>query len=105
MRKLLSCLITGLLFCQAGWSQQKSNDPISPAARQLSEFLRAYNTGDLKVLSKFIAEHFDESALEMRSAEERAQTGVATFDITRQLKLHGSKQTNDYKIAAFASRK
>jgi CubicO group peptidase (beta-lactamase class C family) len=81
-------------------SKQKPLTPVTPAGQQLSEFLRAYNTGDLNVLIKFFAAHLDKSALEKRSADERAKANVATFSITRQLKLHSSKQTTDYEIVA-----
>jgi len=100
MVKLLLYVIVSLLSSQAIWSQQKPITLASPVSKQMAEFLSAYNTGDVNVLSKFFVEHFDKSALEKRSAAERAKANVATFNITRQLKLHSSKQTTEYEIVA-----
>ena len=74
--------------------------PKTPAGQQLAGFLRAYNTGELHTLRKFIAEHFDKATLEKRSADERASTGAATFKITRRLNLHRIERATDYEVEA-----
>jgi CubicO group peptidase (beta-lactamase class C family) len=74
--------------------------PETPASRQLVGYLRAYNTGELDVVHKFIAEHFDKTALEKRSAGERAATSVATFNITRRLNLYSLTRSTDYEVEA-----
>jgi CubicO group peptidase (beta-lactamase class C family) len=80
--------------------KQRAAIPETPAGQQLDGFLRAYNTGDLNSLRKFIAEHFDRDALAQRSADERASTGVATFKITRQLNLYRIERATDYEVEA-----
>lgn len=80
--------------------RQRAAAPETPAGRQLTAFLRAYNTGEPGVLRKFIAGHFDRDALAKRSADERASTGVATFKITRQLNLYRIVRSADYEVEA-----
>lgn len=70
------------------------------ADRQLVGWLEAYNTGELNVLRNFIAGHFEGEALEKRPAAQRAATGIATFNLTRQLKLHSILRSADYEIVA-----
>src|SRR5919107_239513 len=82
------------------WEKQRATTPETPAGRQLAAFLRAYNTGELDVLQRFIAEHFDKTALEKRSADERTATSFATFKITRQLNLYSIKRATDYEVEA-----
>lgn len=83
-------------------SQAKENAlvPATPAGQRLAAFLRAYNTGDLNVLRKFAAESFDKSALQKRSADARASTGIATFKLTRKLNLHSIERSTDYEVKA-----
>lgn len=83
-------------------AQSKQNPiiPATPAGQQLDGFLRAYNSGDVDILRKFITEHYDRSALEKRSPDDRAATGVATFKLTRQLNLHSIEESTNTKIVA-----
>lgn len=74
--------------------------PETPAGQQLAQFLRAYNTGDLETLHRFIAEHFDKATLGKRSASERASAGVATFKITRRLNVYSVARITDYEVEA-----
>lgn len=84
------------------YSQSKSRVavPATPAGQRLAEFLRAYNTGELSVVRKFVAENFDKTALEKRPAEERASANVATFKLTRQLNLHSVERSTDFEVEA-----
>lgn len=97
-----------LLVFLSGYSSVRTNSqskesaviPVTPAGQRLAEFLRAYNTADLNVLRKFATEYFDKSALEKRSADERASTSIATFKLTRQLNLHSIERSTDYEVEA-----
>lgn len=83
-------------------SQSKSRIviPATPAGQRLAEFLRAYNTGDLSVVRRFVGENFDKTALEKRPANERASANVATFKLTRQLNLHSVERSTDFELEA-----
>lgn len=97
----LIAVCTPLLCLGAtGRESQRAHIPQTPAGRQLAGFLRAYNTGEINSLHKFIAEHFDKTALEKRSADERASTSAATFKITRRLNLHRIERSTDYEVDA-----
>lgn len=96
----LLLVISSPLLCLGAAKRKKqvATVPETPAGRQLAGFLRAYNTGEPDTLRKFIAEHFDKTVLEKRSADERASTGIATFKITRQLNLHSIGRSTDYEV-------
>jgi len=106
IEKVLAILL--LLVFLLGYSSVRTNSqskesaviPVTPAGQRLAEFLRAYNTANLNVLRKFATEYFDKSALEKRSADERASTNVATFKLTRQLNLHSIERSTDYEVEA-----
>lgn len=66
----------------------------------LGAFLRAYNTGDPETIRAFIQGHFDEDSLARRPAEQRASTSLATYQLTRQLRLHGVERSADHEIVA-----
>lgn len=79
---------------------QGATIPKTPAGQQLAGFLRAYNTGELNTLHRFIAERFDKATLEKRSAGERASTSAATFKITSQLNVYRVERSTDYEVEA-----
>jgi Beta-lactamase len=74
--------------------------PDTPAGGQLGEFLRAYNTGNPDVIRRFVSGNLSRSALEQRPADARAATLAATFNITRQLRLHSTERASDYEVVA-----
>lgn len=102
---IASCVL--LIICapllvngMAKRENQSAIIPKTPAGQQLAGFLHAYNSGELNTLHKFIAEHFDKTTLEKRSANERALTSAATFKITRRLKLYRLERSTDYEVKA-----
>ena len=97
---LLVFLIGHSSVCVNSQSNEGAVIPVTPAGQQLARFLRSYNTGDVNVLRNFIVEYFDKSALEKRSADERASTSLATFKLTRQLKLHSIERSSDFEVEA-----
>lgn len=58
--------------------KQDASIPDTPAGRQLAEFIRAYNSGDIKTLRRFVEEHYAKSALEGQSPE--VLTGLWDYD-------------------------
>ena len=72
---LLLCLTTYLLNPADAHTQttvvqskQEVAIPDTSAGRQLADFLRAINTGDINIIRNFITEHFDKSILNQRPA-------------------------------------
>src|SRR2546429_4505490 len=72
---LLLCLTAYLLNPAGAYSQttvvQSKQEVVIPdtsAGRQLADFLRAINTGDINIIRNFITDHFDKSILNKRPA-------------------------------------
>lgn len=95
----MTCLLSPLsgVHCRQTGRDERQD---TPAAKSLREFLRAYNTGNLETVRRFIHEHYDEEALSQRSAEQRAKTSLATFNLTRRLRLHAVERSADYEVVA-----
>ena len=76
--------------------------PDTPAGRQMTDFLKAFNSGDADLNRRFIAEHFAKTALKQNSLEERAARQKSLFTLTQGLSLRRIEKSEDYAIIVFA---
>lgn len=75
--------------------------PDTPAGRQLAEFIRAYNSGDIKMLRRFVEERYAKSALEGQSSEVLAVLWDYDYKaLSRGYVLKEIQKSGDYEMTA-----
>jgi CubicO group peptidase (beta-lactamase class C family) len=79
-------------------SKQETTIPDTPAGRQLADFLRAINTGDVNIIRSFIAEHFDKSTLKQRPAGNLGQGLSYIYKDTGGLSIYRTEKSTDVEI-------
>jgi CubicO group peptidase (beta-lactamase class C family) len=79
--------------------------PSTPAGRQFSEWLAAFNSGDANEIRSFIEQHFAESALKRIQANERARMDAIIYNSTRGLIPHRVAWSTDPEITVIAQAK
>jgi CubicO group peptidase (beta-lactamase class C family) len=86
----------------AAGSAAASTVPDTPAGRQLTAWLRAFNTGKLETWRAFVAEEYAAAALQERSAADRAIGLAMVYDDTRGLRVRRVERSTDREIAVMA---
>ena len=76
--------------------------PPTPAGRQFSEWLQAFNNGDAHEIRSFITKHFEEAALKRISVEERAVMDLIIHNTTRGLVPYHIDWSTDPEITVLA---
>jgi len=86
-------------------SKQETTIPDTPAGRQLADFLRAINTGDVNIIRNFIAEHFDKSTLKQGPAGNLGQGLSYIYKDTGGLSIYSVEKSTDLEIIVLTREK
>jgi CubicO group peptidase (beta-lactamase class C family) len=79
--------------------------PDTPAGRRFSEWLRTFNTGDIKLIGDFTATHFAKSALAQIPANDRAVQDSLIFKENQGVELRRVVNSTDYRIVTVVQSK
>jgi CubicO group peptidase (beta-lactamase class C family)/pimeloyl-ACP methyl ester carboxylesterase len=111
--QILSRIIVPLLIVSMALScvtclQSEAKDvviPNSPAGKQFSDWLAAFNSGDLKLIRDFTASRFSKSALTNIPANERAAQDSLIFKENQGFELRRIDSATDYRIITLVQSK
>jgi CubicO group peptidase (beta-lactamase class C family) len=84
---------------------RRAQIPATPAGRQFSEWLKAFNTGDQAAIQNFIDTHFSERALKHLFVEERLKMDLTLYQNTHGLVPYRVEAANDTDISVLTQAK
>jgi CubicO group peptidase (beta-lactamase class C family) len=103
----LLCLVSvvspvGRISAQEASRSNTPTIPDTPAGRQLANFLRALNTGDVGTIRTLVSSHFAKSTLSEAPVDRHVAFVLGVYNNTRGLDIHNIERSSDDEIIAWA---
>lgn len=104
----LLLILSMSLSCVACRLQSEAKEvsiPNSPVGRRFSEWLKTFNTGDIKIISDFTASNFAKSALAQIPAHDRAVQDSLIFKENQGFELRRVEDSTKHRIVTLVQSK